>query len=79
MLVGVFLAALVQRHAREPLDHVVAQSGIAAIIAYSVQCFGDMGMQSWLVVVVLATMLGLVASRAAALGVWPERRAARPG
>jgi hypothetical protein len=78
LLVGVFLAALVQRHAREPLDHVVAQAGIGAIIAYSVQCFGDMGMQSWLVVVVLATLLGLVASRAAALGVWPERRAVRP-
>lgn len=74
-LVGVFLAALVLRHARSPLDQVVAQSAIAAVIAYGIQCFGDMGMQSWLVVMVLITMLGLVASRAAALGVWPEPRA----
>ncbi|MFH1808783.1 MAG: O-antigen ligase family protein [Pseudomonadota bacterium] len=79
LVVGVFLAALVQRHARTALDLVVAQSGIAAIITYGIQCFGDMGMQSWLSIVVLITLLGLVASRATALEVWPEPHPGRRG
>ncbi len=76
LVVGVFLASRVVHLARTPLDEVVGQAGIAAVITYAIQCFGDMGMQSWLAVVVLMALLGVVASRAAALGAWPERRVA---
>jgi hypothetical protein len=79
LLVAVYLAVRSHRHARHPDDRAAALTIIAVIIAYAVQAYGDMGVQSWMSVFLVATALAVSGKLAVAVGAWPERvRAPRP-
>jgi O-Antigen ligase len=56
--VGVAVALSVHRTATLPLDRVAAFGAVAATISFLVQAWGDMGLQSWMGTLVLASLLG---------------------
>jgi len=56
--VAVAVALVVHRTARLPLDRVTAFGAVAASISFLVQAWGDMGLQSWMGILVLASLLG---------------------
>jgi hypothetical protein len=56
--VAVAVALTVHRTATLPLDRVAAFGAVAATISFLVQAWGDMGLQSWMGTLVLASLLG---------------------
>lgn len=56
--VAVAVALLAHRTATAPLDRVLAFAAVAATISFLVQSWGDMGLQSWMGTIVLASLLG---------------------
>jgi hypothetical protein len=75
-IVGVFLAVRLYRVATDELDRVLGLVGLSVMVTYWVQGFGDIGFQTWMSVLVLSSCLGLIASRAQAVGAFPEPEAA---
>lgn len=68
--IGVFMAARVCRFAENNTQRVAAMATLAAVIAYGVQCYGDMGLMSWMGSIIVAATLGLNASMAVKIGAW---------
>jgi hypothetical protein len=56
--VAVAVALSVHRTATLPFDRVAAFGAVAATISFLVQAWGDMGLQSWMGTLVLASLLG---------------------
>lgn len=69
---GVFLAMRTYRRARGWEDRTAASIVLAAIIAYMIQAWGDMGTQSWVGTFLLAVSLALIGKLAVATGAWPS-------
>ncbi|HTP51003.1 MAG TPA: O-antigen ligase family protein [Anaeromyxobacteraceae bacterium] len=78
LMMGMYLAVRSYRAARTPLARTAALSVVTALIAYEIQGWGDMGIQSWATSFLAAAALGVVAQLAPAVGAWPSRRAAVP-
>jgi hypothetical protein len=74
--VGVFLAARSYRLAKAPRDRMVALVAISVIIQYWMQCYGDMGTNSWIGAFLMGVSLALVGRLAVRVGAWPASRAA---
>ncbi|MFY0582618.1 hypothetical protein ACN28S_57520 [Cystobacter fuscus] len=63
--VAVFLTVRTYHRAREPIHRAGALVAMAVIVAYTNQCFGDMGTISWLgtlLIAMAATCVGKVAT-----------------
>lgn len=56
--VAMAVALSVHRTATLPLERVAAFAAVAATISFLVQAWGDMGLQSWMGTLVLASLLG---------------------
>jgi hypothetical protein len=56
--VGVAVALVAHRRAAQPLDRVLAFAAVGATISYLVQAWGDMGFQSWMGTLIMASLLG---------------------
>lgn len=70
LAIGVFMAARVLRFAESNYQRIMAMAAISAVLAYSSQCFGDMGLMSWMGALVVSSALGMVASLATKIGAW---------
>ena len=68
--VGLFMAARVILFAQRHEEAMASMAAIGAVVAYSVQSFGDMGMMSWMGALIVAATLGAQASAATRLGAW---------
>jgi len=55
---AVTVALVVHRAAEAPLDRVLAFAAVAATISFLTQAWGDMGLQSWMGALVLASLVG---------------------
>ena len=77
--VGALLAVRSYRVARDTSQRVSALGSICAIICFGVQAYGDMGLQSWMSLLVLSAFMGLVANLSVQLGVWHNRDAQPKG
>jgi hypothetical protein len=76
--VGAFLAARASLFARQPRDRLLAMTAFATPFVYSVQAFGDMGLQSPPCNVLLAAGLAAAGRLVVASGAWgATRRRAR--
>lgn len=73
LVVGVYFAARSFRFARSPFEQTACVSVIAVVFGYLVQCWGDMGSQSWISVWLMGAMLGTAGKLATATGAWPEQ------
>jgi hypothetical protein len=67
-----FLAARGYHFARNQSDKLVAVAVLGVIVTYSMQAWGDMGMQSWTATLITAPALALAGKLATATGAWPE-------
>ena len=74
LAVAVFLAVRVYRAADSPTDEVAAVAAITSVIAYAILCFGDIGVVSWMNILVFTLFAGLMGGRATAIGAWPSSR-----
>jgi len=74
LVVGVYFAARVHRCAAAPIDRVAAVTALSIVVAFLVQAYGDMGLQSWLGVFMLAMALAVVGQLTTSLRAWPGAR-----
>jgi hypothetical protein len=72
--VGAFLAARASLFARAPRDRLLAITAFAIPFVYSVMAFGDMGLQSTGVNVLLAVGFAAASRLAVGTGAWGRRR-----
>lgn len=63
--VAVFFAVRSYRASDEPADRAAMLVCIGAVIAYMVQCYGDMGAVGWMATVILAAAFAVVGNAAA--------------
>ncbi len=70
LVVGVFFAARLVRKAQTSRQAVMGMTALSAVIAWSSQCFGDMGLMSWMGSLVVTSSLGLCASLAVQVGAY---------
>jgi hypothetical protein len=68
--VGVFMAARVCRFAENNTQRVFAMTALTAVAAYGSQCYGDMGLMSWMGGLIVSSLLGASASLAVKVGAW---------
>ncbi len=73
-VVGVFLAVRVSRTSDHIIDQVGSLTAIITVNTFMIQCMGDSGIYSWLSIMVLSPLLGLMGGRAAELNAWPMSR-----
>jgi O-antigen ligase len=78
LVVGVFLAVRAHARARTPAESTTALCAPAMVVVYSVQAFGDMGLQSWGGAVLLAAALATCSRLAVATGAWPSPQPTTP-
>jgi len=71
---GMYLAIRTYRMAPTPLTRTAALSVVTALIAYTIQAWGDMGIQGWGTCFIAAASLAVVGQLAPAVGAWPSGR-----
>jgi hypothetical protein len=71
--VGGFLAARARRFAWRPAHQALSTTAFAAIFIYTLQAYGDMGILSLKVNLLLACALAMAARLAILTGAWPNR------
>jgi hypothetical protein len=76
--VAAYLASRAYRAAERRAERVAASAAFAILPAYSVHCYGDVGLYALNVGFLLAVALGLASSVAARTGAWPGLRADEP-
>jgi hypothetical protein len=72
LAVGVYFATRAFRFARTPPERAAAEVSAAVIMAYVIQAWGDMGLQSWVGVFVLAGALAIAGKLAVSTGAWRQ-------
>jgi O-antigen ligase len=75
--VAVFLTVRSYHRAREPIQRAGALVAMGVIVAYTNQCFGDMGTISWLGTLLIAMAATCVGKVATLTGAWPSPRIAK--
>ncbi len=73
-VVGAFLAVRVSRTSDHLIDQVGSLTAIITVNTFMIQAMGDSGIYSWLSIMVLTPLLGLMGGRAAELNAWPMSR-----
>jgi hypothetical protein len=71
IVLTVYLAARTFRWASRTVDRAGALVALSIAVAFIVQAYGDMGLQSWTGVFLLAIALASVSQLAVAVGAWP--------
>ncbi len=80
MLAGLFLAARTYRRSGEPIHRAAALTAGSMVVIHLIQAWGDMGIQAWSGVFLMAACLASVAQLAVAVGAYPApRRRLAPG
>jgi hypothetical protein len=72
--VGVFFALKVYHISRDDTDKIAAIITVLSIDTYAVQAMGDFGIHSWLSIMVMTPLLGIMGARAAKLNIWSQNR-----
>ncbi len=75
---GVFLGARAYRRTKSPEERAAALVAISVVVVYSVHCYGDMGLGTWIGVFTVAPALAVAGQLAVATDAWPAVQAARP-
>jgi hypothetical protein len=73
IVAGLFLAMRSYPRARTPEGKASALAVVAVLVAYMLQGWGDMGIQSWLDSFLAAAALAVAGQLAVAVGAWPSR------
>ncbi len=71
LVLGTFLAVRAFWRASVPIDRAAALSVLCNIIIFMLQAYGDMGLQSWTGMLLLAVSLAVASKLAVAVGAWP--------
>ncbi len=73
---GFFLATRAYRLATLPVERAGALAAMAALLAYMIHCYGDMGLGSWTAVFTVAPALVVIGKLAVRTGAWRVPRGA---
>lgn len=78
-VVGLMLAARSYAHARSPAYRAAASASMAAIVVYTIHCWGDIGFTEPSSIFLVGSALAIAGQLASSTGAWPEgpRRTAR--
>ncbi|MCC6811045.1 MAG: hypothetical protein IT381_26685 [Deltaproteobacteria bacterium] len=76
LAVGVYLLVRSYRFAKDPTHRVMAMTCIFAIIAFELQAWGDMGIENWSGVFLVAASIAAASRLAVATGAWGRAPAA---
>ncbi len=71
--IGMFFAIRCYRFATVPRDRAAALMAVGILVAYTVHCYGDMGLGTFTSVFTVSAVLALIAKQAVATGAWPLR------
>ncbi len=71
IVLAVYLAARAFHLATRAVDRTAALVGLAVVVSFIVQAYGDMGLQSWTGIFLLAAALACCSQLAVAVGAWP--------
>jgi hypothetical protein len=74
---GVYFGLRAYRASKKPDERTAALMSFGAVIIYTVQCWGDMGLGSWIGVFTTAPALVVAGKLAVATGAWPVQQKAR--
>lgn len=77
LAVTVFLAARAYRHTTEPAYRESALVAMGMVLTYANQCFGDMGVISWICTFIIAATVAHTGKLAVAVGAWPREDSVR--
>jgi O-antigen ligase len=76
----IWLSVRSYRRARNTTERVVALGGVAAVVIYAIQAWGDMGVYDWMAVFLLAAYVGLAGNLERHVGAWRlDAETAQPG
>jgi len=78
-MTGFFLALRVHRISADPEDRAAALGAMAAVLSFVLLAWGDMGLQSWACVFLVAAALAVTSTSAVRSGAWPGAAAPRGG
>ena len=76
-VVGTYFAIRAYRGAQRPLDRAAALSCFGAILTYLVQCWGDLGLGSWLGVFSVGAAIAMAGKLAVSVGAWDNASKAK--
>jgi len=68
---SIYLSARAFRFAVRPLDRTAGMVALSVGVSFVIQAYGDMGLQSWTGVFLLAAALASTSQLAVAVGAWP--------
>jgi hypothetical protein len=71
LVLGTFFAVRAFWTARIPIDRAAALAVLCNILIFMIQAYGDMGLQSWTGMLLLAVSLAVASKLAVAVGAWP--------
>jgi hypothetical protein len=71
LVVAVYFSARAFGMARRTVDRTAALVAMAVVVAFMAQAYGDMGLQSWTGIFLLAAALASSSQLAVAVGAWP--------
>lgn len=77
LAVTVFLAARAYRHTAVPAWREAALVAMGMVLTYANQCFGDMGVLSWICTFLMAVTVAHTGKLAVAVGAWPAEDTVR--
>ena len=72
-IAGVFFGTRAYRKSKKPNERAAALVSVASVVVYSVHCYGDMGLGTWVGVFTVAPALAVAGQLAVATGAWPAR------
>src|SRR6266545_157657 len=74
---GVYFGLRAYHASKLPSDRAAAFMSFGAVLIYSIQCWGDMGLGSWIGVFTVAPALSIAGKLAVATGAWPSGQRSR--
>lgn len=77
-IVGCFFAARAYRLAREPDDRTAMLTVLGSVLIYGLQCYGDIGLGTFISVFLIAPAIVIAGKLAVALGGWPRLGVTEP-
>lgn len=72
---GIYFAIRAYHGAQRPMDRAAALGCFGAILTYLVQCWGDLGLGSWLGVFSVGAAIATAGKMATAVGAWDDAKA----
>jgi hypothetical protein len=76
---GVYFGMRSYHNSKKPEDRAAALMTFGSVLIYMIQCWGDMGLGSWVGVFTVAPGIAMAGKLAVSLGAWPAKQTSKAG